>query len=122
MPQDPRREQIVGTFYTVEDLMNLPEAECVDPAKAREVSRNRPVRFWMETSKLVAILEANIDLIEQHQARITAEEARQADLLIAQRRLWVRHLVDTEEEETFIGLFPASFAGDEYDQEEAVTE
>ena len=53
---------------------------------------------------------------------MTTEDARQVQTLIAQRRLWVRHLVDTQEEETFIGIFPASFAGDEYDQEEAVTE
>ena len=48
--------------------MNLPEAGCVNPAKAREASRSLPIRFWMETTDLVAILEANIDVIKLNQA------------------------------------------------------
>ncbi len=118
---DWKPSPIAGKFYTVEDLMNLPPAGCVNPAKSREVSRNLPVRFWMETAELVAILEANIELIRLNQERASADDARQAEVLIAQRRLWVRHLLEADEEETFIGIFPASFAGDEYDQEEAIT-
>lgn len=118
---DWKPSPIAGKFYTVEDLMNLPEAGAVNPDKAREVSRNLPIRFWMETADLVAILEANIDLIKLNQAEMTIEDARQAEILIAQRRIWVRHLLEADEEETFIGIFPASFAGDEYDQEEAVS-
>jgi len=119
---DWKRSPIAGTFYTVEDLMNLPSAGAVNPAKAREVSRNLPVRFWMETTDLVATLKANIELIRFNQQGATAEAARQAEVLIAQRQLWIRHLETTDEEETFIGIFPASAGGDEYDQEEAVTE
>ena len=35
------RERIVGKFYTVEDLMDLPAAGMVNPAKAREARRMR---------------------------------------------------------------------------------
>lgn len=115
------REQIVGKFYTVEDLMNLPETGCIDPAKAREVSRRFPVRYWIDTSDLIAMLESNIDLIRRNQDRATPEDARQAEVMIAQRLLWISHMRATDEEVAFIGIFPASCAGDEYDQEEAVT-
>jgi len=114
------RERIVGKFYTVEDLMNLPEAGCVDPAKQWEVSRNLPIRFWIETSVLIDLLETNIGVLMQNQMSAAPEDAKQIQTLIAQRHLWIRHLDDTAEEETFIGIFPASVAGDDYDQEEAV--
>ena len=119
---DWKRSPIAGKFYTVEDLMNLPEAGCVDPEKAREVSRALPVRFWIETGELIRLLEASMEIIEANNENAPPADARQGEVLIAQRRLWIRHLEATDEADTYIGMFPASFAGDEYDQEEAVTE
>ena len=115
------RERIAGKFYTVEDLMHLPEARCVDPAKAGEVSRRLPVRFWIDTAELIRMLEASAEIIEANAGDLSPTEARQAGCLIAQRRLWIRHLEEAEEECVFVALFPASFAGDEYDDEEAVS-
>lgn len=115
-------KRFAGTFHTVEDLMHLPEPEPVNPRKAREVSRTLPVRFWVETTDLIAILEANIELIRLNQQATAPEDARQAEVLIAQRQLWIRHLEATDDEERFIGIFPASAAGEEYDQEVAVIE
>ncbi len=114
------REQIVGKFYTVEDLMNLPEAGCVDPAKAHEVSRNLPIRFWIETPMLIDLLETSIGVLMRNQMGATPEDAKQIQTLILQRHLWIRHLDDTAEEETYIGIFPASLSGDDFDQEEAI--
>ena len=116
------RERIVGKFYTVEDLMDLPAAGMVDPAKAREVSRALPVRFWIDTRELIGMLVASMAIIEANNDTAPPAEARQGEVLIAQRRLWISHLQATDEEDTYIAMFPASFAGDEYDQEEAVTE
>jgi hypothetical protein len=119
---DWKPSPIAGKFYTVEDLMNLPAAGAVNPAKAREVSRALPVRFWIDTPELIKLLTASMEIIEANKENAPPADARQGEVLIAQRRLWIRHLEKTDEEETFIGIFPASFAGDEYDQEEAVTD
>ena len=119
--EEKYRERIAGKFYTVEDLMDLPAAGAVNPAKAHEVSRALPVRFWIDTGELIRLLEASMEIIEANNENAPPAEARQGEVLIAQRRLWIRHLEGSEEEETYIGMFPASFAGDEYDQEEAVT-
>lgn len=116
------KERIVGKFYTVEDLMDLPAAGMVDPAKAREVSRALPVRFWIDTQELIGLLESSMKIIEANNENAPPADARQGEVLIAQRRLWINHLEATDEDDTYIAMFPASFAGDEYDQEEAVTE
>jgi len=118
---DWRRSPIAGKFYTVEDLMNLPAAGAVNPAKAREVSQALPVRFWIDTGELIRLLEASMEIIEANNENAPPADARQGEVLLAQRRLWIGHLKETDEEDTYIAMFPASFAGDEYDQEEAVT-
>lgn len=92
----------------------------VDPLKAREVSRNLPIRTWVETAMLIDFLEANIEVLKANQATADPEDAKQAELLLAQRRLWIRQLREAHEAETFVGVFPASVAGDDHDQEEAV--
>lgn len=115
------RERIAGKFYTVEDLMDLPEAGCVDPAKAHEVSRAMPIRLWMDTQELIMLLEWSMGTIRRNNLNAPPAEARQAEILIEQRKLWIEHLEEANEEDTFIGLFPGSPAGDEYDQEVAVT-
>lgn len=121
MREDPPKF-FAGSFHTVEDLMNLPEPEPVNPRKAREVSRDLPLRFWVETSALVAMLEENISTIEANQQNALPTAARQADVLIEQRRVWLRHLQARGETDTFIGMFPADTAGEEWDHEAAVTE
>jgi hypothetical protein len=113
--QDWKRSPIAGKVYTVEDLIHLPEAGAVDPDKAREVSHRLPVRFWMETPALIALLEDGIKVIQANQRVAAPEDARQAEVLIAQRQLWIRHLKATDDEMRFIGIFPASVAGEEYD-------
>ena len=115
-------KRFAGTFHTVEELMNLPEPDAVNPQKAREVSRDLPLRFWIETSALVAMLEESITTIEANQRNALPNAARQADVLIEQRRVWLRHMQAEGNEDTFIGMFPASAAGEEYDQEVAVIE
>ena len=115
-------KRFAGTFHTVEELMNLPEPGAVNPRKAREVSRELPLRFWIETSALVGMLEENITTIEANQQGARPEAARQAEVLIEQRRVWLRHLKAHGETDTFIGMFPADLAGDEWDHEAAVTE
>ena len=117
---DPTPERIVGRFYTVEDLMNLPEDTPVDPRKAREVSRDVPVKLWMSPDELISLLLLNIEVIQANSEGGSAEEARQAELLIAQRRLWIARLEQGDGEDVHIGLYPASPAGDEYDDEAAV--
>lgn len=119
----PKKDNIAGTFYTVEDLMNLPEAGAVNPNKAREVSKRYPIRFWLPKDALIAILEANIAIIEFNQDQTAAVEQRQAEILVAQRRLWLEYIQDevpTDQEEVFIAMFPASTAGDDYDDEAAI--
>ena len=119
---DQPQKYFAGKFHTVEELMNLPEPDAVNPQKAREVSRDLPLRFWIETSALVAMLEENISTIEANQRNALPNAARQADVLIEQRRVWLRHLEAQGETDTFIGVFPAAEGGDEWDHEAAVTE
>jgi len=119
--EEKYREQIVGKFYTVEDLMDLPEAGCVDPAKAHEVSRAMPIRLWMDTQKLIVLLQFSMGAIRRNNLNAPPAEARQAEILMQQRKIWIDHLEESEEENTYIGIFPASPAGDEHDQEAAVT-
>ena len=104
------------------NLMDLPAAGMVDPAKAREVSRALPVRFWIDTQELIGLLKP-----AWRSSRRTTRTLRRRTpanrVLISQRALDQppggdgrgRHLHR-------FATFPASFAGDEYDQEEAVTE
>ncbi len=119
---DKPQKRFSGTIHTVEDLMNLPEPDAVNPRKAREVSRDLPLRFWIETSTLVAMLEENISTIEANQRNALPNAARQADVLIEQRRVWLRHLEAQGGTDTFIGMFPAAQGGDGWDHEAAVTE
>lgn len=117
----PKKHNLAGTFYTVEDLMNLPEAGAVDPRKRSEVSRDVPVRFWLERDTLITLLANNVEVLEANKEVAPPEEQRQADILIAQRVLWIQYLHDLEEEdEVYIGLYPASTAGEEFDHEAAV--
>lgn len=117
---DPTPERIAGTFYSVEDLMNLPEEIPVDPDKAHEVSRALPVKLWVSREALAALLEEGIEAIRANLADAPPEEVRQGEMLIAQRRLWIRHLEGAGEDEAYIGLFPASLAGDDFDDEAAI--
>jgi len=122
--QDPKRERIAGVFHTVEDLMNLPEPNRVDPGKAREVSARRPVRFWMAAENLAILLKESIEHIRRNQEEVLEGGAEEDDCrtLIRQRELWLRHLATLDEEDVFLALYPASMAGTEYDDEEAITE
>jgi len=120
MSQPSRREQIVGTFHTVEELMNLPKESLVDPRKAREVSRALPIRFWMGKDELIQLLALNIQVLLANQLEAPPEEAQQIEILLAQRQLWIDWLSQSEKEEAFIGLFPASEAGDAYDDEAGI--
>ena len=74
------KERIVGKFYTVEDLMDLPAAGMVDPAKAREVSRALPVRFWIDTQELIGMLVASMAIIEANNENAPPAEARQGEV------------------------------------------
>jgi hypothetical protein len=122
MPQQPHRERIAGTFYTVEDLMNLPEPEQVDPAKAREVSARLPIRQWLPTAFLIALLEDGIECLQNNLAQLSPDDpgADDCTILIEQRRLWLRHLGEGDAEELFVAFYPASTAGEAFDHEEAV--
>lgn len=120
MPQHPRRERIVGTFHTVEDLINLPPEAPVDPRKANEISRDMPVKLWMGKEELIELLALNIEVLKANQSECSPEEARQVEVLVAQRQLWIDWLSQSEADESYVGLFPASTAGDEYDDEAAI--
>lgn len=116
----PKKHNLAGTFHTVEDLMNLPEAGTVDPRKGSEVSRDVPVRFWMNKEELITLLANNVEVLEANKEVAPTAEAAQADILIAQRMLWMQYLGSLEDEDIYIGLYPASTAGEQYDHEEAV--
>ena len=116
MPQKSRREQIVGTFYTVEDLMNLPEAAPLDP----KVSRTIPVKLWIGREELVELLAQNIEVLQAKQMECSPEDARQVEILVAQRQLWIDWLSQSEADEAYVGLFHASTAGDEFDDDAAI--
>jgi len=116
----PKKDNIAGTFYTVEDLMNLPEAGTVDPRKQYEVSRNVPIRFWMDREALITLLAENVAVLEANKEAAPAVEARQAEMLIVQRQLWITHLTEQEDPEVYIALYPASTAGEKYDHEVAI--
>lgn len=120
MPDHPRREQIVGTFHTVEELMNLPKEGLVDPRKAREVSRALPIRFWMAREELMDLLARNLEILLANQLKSSPEEAQQIEILLAQRQIWLDWLSESGEEEAFVGLFPASPGGDAYDDEAGI--
>lgn len=117
---DRKPSQILGKFYTVDDLMNLPERGAVDPRKAMEVSRDVPLRFWFETDALLDLLREGMEMIKANREQLAPEERRHADVLLASRQLWIDHLEAVNEQDTFVGLFPASQAGDEWDHESAV--
>jgi len=100
--------------------MNLPEGGCVDPAKAREVSRSLPIKLWMGEEELIELLAQNIEVLQANQMECSPEAARQIEIRVAQRELWIEWLGQCEEDEAFVGLVPASPGGDDHNDEAAV--
>jgi len=119
---DDAKEKFGGKFFTVEDLMNLSDIEPVNPQKAKEVSHKLAVRLWLPKGALIALLEHNIKVIQAGQVDGEEVEQRHADILIAQRELWIEYMkqVQADEEEVFVGLFPASESGEDFDHEAAI--
>jgi len=105
---DKFNEEIAGTFYTVEDLMDPPNLHPADPAISREISKERPMRIWMGVDPLTNLLHQHLATMRACQQHATRADRRQWERLAGQVQLWLRHLEATDSAIVHVVMYPGS--------------